>query len=283
MFFYMFKMGVNLITILPNKLHCIINMFTAPSINDDIDFHEFVGRVSRDLISNVYDKENIDFAKVKQKTYNVDEESIEICDDNFLYIDKINKKVFHFLYLDGSVFAEPIPFPNLIYFVESHLVSSYKWNFYLEDDNLSVSHYLKKGTNKGANNEENKKEQQLADKEKQVVDIEESDVSLASSVDSARDSEEDSDTSDIKEAQQVTKTTIKIPKEEVKLYWDSRPTVRRKFVAGICGAKWPQLYKSPCCVVMGYIYIRLVGSQKRMSNFGNLKRNLQNMSRRAHL
>ena len=132
----------------------------APSINDDIDFHEFVGEVSRDLISNVFDKKNIDFAKVKQKTYTIDEESIEICDENFLYIDKINNKVSHFLYLGGSLFAEPIAFPNLIYFVESHLVSSYKWNFYLEDDNLIVSHYLRKGTNKVANKKENKKETQ---------------------------------------------------------------------------------------------------------------------------
>ena len=67
---------------------------------------------------------------------------------------------------------------------------------------------------------------------------------------------------------QTVNTKIVVKKDDVLEYLDMS---KRKFLPGPCGANWPRMYNSPCCVVCGYNYIQLVGTQKRHGNYGTLK------------
>ena len=42
------------------------------------------------------------------------------------------------------------------------------------------------------------------------------------------------------------------------------------FFAGLVGADWPTMYGSPCAVVIDYNHVKIVGSQKRSSDFAKV-------------
>ena len=268
--FKMFQSNIDLEKLLPDKLKHIIELFKSASITDFISYHDFVGEVSRELISNVYDRRFIDFTKLARKLFKLDDETLEICFDNFLYVDKINSRIFHFLDLGGEVYTEPINFNNLVYDEESNLLTSKKWNFYLEEKTIVESLQVRK---KGKSKEPGYVQTDFGyDVEKQP-DFEnkknENPLDL-NPLDSSNDDGGGSDKG--MENLQTVKTKITIKKDDVMEYWDGRPSSKnkRQFNPGSCGANWPRMYNSPCCVVCGYNYVTLVGSQKRFSNFGKL-------------
>ena len=265
--FKMFKNNVDLEKLMPEKLKHIVELFqNAPSINDFITYHDFIGEVSRGLISDVYDRRFIDFTKLSRKLFKVDDESLEICFDHFLYIDKINARIFHFLDLNGEVYAEPIHFDHLVYVEEHNLISSNKWNFYLEEKPIEeILQMRKEETGYAKDDCDDDIDQQ--DTENVKNDFGEN-LHGFDSLDSVGEGGSDKGTGNL----QTVKTKITIKKDDVMEYWDGRPSAKdkRQFNPGSCGQDWPRMYNSPCCVVCGYNYVRLVGSQKRFSNFGKL-------------
>ena len=271
--FKMFKNNVDLEKLMPEKLKHIVELFhSAPSINDFITFHDFIGEVSRGLISDVYDRRFIDFAKISQKLFKVGDESLEICFDNFLYIDKINSRIFHFLDLNGEVYAEPIHFDHLVYVEEHNLISSNKWNFYLKEKPIAEILQMRK---EEPSKETSKETGYAKDDSDDDIDQQDTENVIDEVVGNLHGFDSlYSDGGSDKEAGnlQTVKTKITIKKDDVMEYWDGRPSAKdkRQFNPGSCGQDWPRMYNSPCCVVCGYNYVRLVGSQKRFSNFGKL-------------
>ena len=253
-FHKMFRRKVDLMTILPQDLRYIIEMFKdVPAFKDDfLAYHDFIGEISRSIITKVLANEFIDFSEISKKEFKNGDECLEIVDDNFIYVDKLNSQLYHFLYLGGSVFAEPIAFKNLVFNEELKLVSSPKWNFYLENETIIQNLKIIKGKveSEGSTNI--------------------NEVNLSENA-SDQYSSSDSDSEAGNKGVQVVNARFTILKDDVMKYWDGRPNVRRKFLAGECGSVWPKMYNSPCVVVMGYNYVKLPGSQKRMSNFAKLK------------
>ena len=254
--FKMFQHGVDVAKFLPEKLRYIIGLFqSAKHIEDFISYHDVIGEISRGIISDVYNRKFIDYIKLSRKFFKVDEERLEITFDNYLYIDKVNSRVFHFLDLGGEVYSEPIDFDNLVYVQNNKLISSRKWDFCVEDDENISENLLKEGKE-----ESRKKEKKIDVREKPNACFE-----------SEKFYENDEGDDSIDEGStdlQTVATTIVIKRDEVLEYFDTR---KRKFVPGSCGADWPRMYNSPCCVVCGYNYIQLIGTQQRFGNFGQLK------------
>ena len=136
-FFKMFKHGVDVAKLLPQELKYIVGLFQSgqemEDLEDFITYHEFISDISRGLICDVYKRGFIDFIKLSKKLFKVDDERLEIFFDNYLYIDKVNSRAFHFLDLGGEVYSEPIHCDNLVYVQEDRIISSRKWDFCLAD------------------------------------------------------------------------------------------------------------------------------------------------------
>ena len=265
----MFNKKVNLTKILPENMRYIMEMFkNGPDAEEDLAYHDFIGEISRSLITNVFQTKNIEYFELKRKSYKLDDKQLEIVGDNFVYVDKVCRRLFHFLYLDGSIYAEPIPLDTLIIDQEKNIVSSQKWNFFFEHETVLVKGIMtneEAAANKHEKETDPQKQEEVTPLDKHENKDKENSFELSGGSDDS--SESDNEAARI----QVANAVINIQKENIKKYWDTRPNVRRKFLAGMCGADWPQMYGSPCVVVMGYNYVKLPGSQKRSSNFAKMK------------
>ena len=252
-FYEMSRRGVNLTTILPANMIHIIDMFKDTiDAGDELAYHDFIGEISRNIISKVFQSDLIEYFEISRKSYKLGDKEMEVLSDNFVYVDKVHRKVIHFLFINGSVFSEPIAFNNLVFNKDLKIISSNKWNFYMENETFFAN--IKK-----------EKTAREKTKDKLLENISENSFELQRSDDNDDSIEADN------AAVQVAMTRITIPMKNIMKYWDSRPKVRRKFLAGMCGADWPLMYGSPCVVVMGYNYVKLPGSQKRSSNFAKMK------------
>ena len=101
--FVMFKHGMNLKRILPEQISFIIDVFAnAPEKPDINEYHDFMGEVSRRLITEVIGRKNIDFRKLTKKVFKARGRSKEILDDSFLYIEKLNSRICHFVKLGNN-------------------------------------------------------------------------------------------------------------------------------------------------------------------------------------
>ena len=70
--FDMFLYGVDLARILPEKLNYLIELFEKAPVNPDMmKYHNFMGEVCRGIISDIYKKKNINFAKLSKKIFKV--------------------------------------------------------------------------------------------------------------------------------------------------------------------------------------------------------------------
>jgi hypothetical protein len=251
--YFMFTKKVDLKKVLPSNLQHIIEIFqTAPSIRDEFEYHDFVSEVSRNIIKTVYKNELIDYFEISKKTFKFDDESMEIASDDFVYIDKLNSRLFHFLDLGDSHYAEPILFKNLIFSEDLLKVSSKRWDFQFENESIFQSLNMKKG------------------EPAKVETARENEENTSDDLSDQQDSNDCGSESQYKPLQ-VVHTAITILRDDVIQYWDSRPNVKRKFLPGICGVNWPLLYNSPCVVVMGYNNAQVPGSQKRSCNFAKIK------------
>ena len=272
----MFLKGVDLKKILPSSLENLPELFSSASfIQNNIAYHYFMTHVCRDVLKNVYQGKNIDCFKVDRKMYKLGEETLEISGDNFLYVDKVNSLFQHFLFLDNGVFADKIHFNN-VHLLEESLISTPKWNFYLDCDMSLVGRL-------GIKQNECKETPIQPEETKGVDDSDDSDISETCNVnrepefsnhsDSSNDKYFDNDGDDGESNDtQVAHSKITVKASDILQYWDAKPNKRRKFVAGMVGADWPKMYGSPCAVVIDkYNHVKVVGSQKRSSNFAKVK------------
>lgn len=274
--------GVSLQKILPSlkNIHEVFDSNTTK--REDAAYNLFISNASRNILEQGVSNTNIEVFKVKRKMFKHREDLIEVDGDKFLYYDKVNSLFYHFILLDDGEFAEKIHFKDFQLFEDS-LLSSPKWNFYL-DCNLSVIQRL------GISNKQlpvvnvSEKDERLvvddsegpADFDVHINDVDVPD-DVGDSGSSGHDGDDDNDyddngsdaeRSDIR----VAKLDLVIKAPDILRYWDAKPNKRRKFVAGMVGADWPRMYGCPCAVVVDkYNYVQVVGSQKRSSKFGTVR------------
>jgi hypothetical protein len=160
----------------------------------------------------------------------------------------------------------------LVYVQEHNLISSNKWNFYLKEKPIAEILQMRK---EEPSKETSKETGYAKDDSDDDIDQQDTENVIDEVVGNLHGFDSlYSDGGSDKEAGnlQTVKTKITIKKDDVMEYWDGRPSAKdkRQFNPGSCGQDWPRMYNSPCCVVCGYNYVRLVGSQKRFSNFGKL-------------
>ena len=135
--FVMFKHGMNLKRILPEQISFIIDVFAnAPEKPDINQYHDFMGEVSRRLITEVIGRKNIDFRKLTKKVFKARGRSKEILDDSFLYIEKLNSRICHFVKLgNNEMYLEPIQKSDNVKVIKaSNIISTDKWDFHMVTD-----------------------------------------------------------------------------------------------------------------------------------------------------
>ena len=176
------------------------------------------------------------------------------------------------------MYLEPIPRDSLEISDCDHIISNATWEFHLvKDENVKIEkqkEYPAEPVIEESNDDDNEvvscEESNDDDDEvvscEETIDVHDKDITKSEQLSENIDKEViDND----KEMQiQTVNTKIRINKDDVLEYFD---TTKRKFLPGSCGAAWPRMYNSPCCVVCGYNYIQLVGTQQRFGNFGTLK------------
>ena len=252
--YLMFTKGLDMQKVLPSNLQFIIDMFReVQSISDDLEYHDFVSEVSRSIIQTVYKNELIDFYEITKKTFKLGNETLEIVSDNMVYIDKLNSRLFHFLYLGDSYYSEPIPTNSLIFSEDLKQVSSNRWTFSFENDTIFQRWKI----------QNSKKDENVQEKADENADELYNDDAQSDS----GDGEPDSDYKPL----QTVEGGFTIARDDVMKYWDRRPNVKRKFLPGISGKNWPKMYNSPCVVVLGYNRVQEPDSQKRSCNFARIK------------
>ena len=276
--FDMFRCGVDLVRILPEKLKYLIELFEdAPTDLDMITYHDYMGEICRGIISDVFGRKNINFVKLTKKIFKGNGDSVEIISDSFLYIERLNDRICHFLNLGEEMYLEPIKKSSLKAGDDDHVISTDIWEFHLEreadievkkkKDRLEEEEVIEVEKKKDhfeeqESNEDDKKDVQSED------NIELHDQDKSKDEEFSDDIDEEVADNDREKLIQTVSTKIKINKDDVLEYFDK---TKRKFVPGSCGAVWPRMYNSPCCVVCGYNYIQLVGTQQRFGHFGTLK------------
>ena len=262
--FDMFLYGVDLDRILPEKLNYLIGLFEKAPVNlDMMKYHNFMGEICRGIISDVYKNENINFAKLSKKVFKGD--GVEIISDGFVYYEKLTKRFCHFLNLGEEMYLEPIQKEGLEISDCDHIISNDIWEFHLEkDENINTEKqkdYPAEPVVEESNDDENE-DVYCEDR----IDVHDQDIMKSEQLSENIDKEVTDNDKEM--SMQTVNTKIRIHKDDVLEYFD---TTKRKFLPGSCGAVWPRMYNSPCCVVCGYNYIQLVGTQQRFGNFGTLK------------
>ena len=275
--------GVSLKKILPSFKNISELFCSHANVKNDVAYNCFIAHASREILENGVHQKNIDVFKVKRKMFKDREETLEIDGDKFLYLDKVNSLFHHFVLLDDGAFAEKIQFKDL-QLLEDSLLSSPKWNFYL-DCNARVIQGLGISQKQGPVVNIYEKEDKLDDYGgDSFIDnhgnTNDGDRDGGDNDDDYGDSDgQDNDCGDACDGEsgessdiRVAKLTMTIKAADLLQYWDAKPNKRRKFVAGMVGADWPRMYGSPCAVVVDkYNYVKVLGSQKRANKFGTVK------------
>ena len=131
--FDMFRYGVDLERILPEKLKYLIDLFENAPINPDmIIYHDYMGEICRGIISDVFERKNINFAKLTKKMFKGNGDSVEIISDGFLYYEKLHSHICHFLNLGEEMYLEPIQRSTVEISDDDHIISTDIWEFHLE-------------------------------------------------------------------------------------------------------------------------------------------------------
>ena len=262
--FDMFLYGVDLDRILPEKLNYLIGLFEKAPVNlDMMKYHDFMGEICRGIISDVYKNANINFAKLSKKVFKG--ESMEIISDSFVYYERLTKRFCHFLNLGEEMYLEAFQKEGLEISDCGYIISNDIWEFHLEkDENINIEKQKDHPAEPviEESNDDDNKDVYCEDS----IDANDQDIMKSGQLSENIDKEVTNNDKEM--PMQTVNTKIRIHKDDVLEYFD---TTKRKFLPGSCGAVWPRMYNSPCCVVCGYNYIQLVGTQQRFGNFGTLK------------
>ena len=296
----MHQKGIDLKTLLPKSMSCILDRFSSTPDSSSPEYFLFMADVTRNLID--LNNKNVSFFKAPKIEFHSGGAAYEKPGDLYIYLNKVDNVMYHFLRSEGSVICEEIQFDKLKYEEELKIISTDQWNFHLPDfigfdlKSLvmpSTPHQNKSQTIPPTEPEAKKRTQQNRETQKTVIhndnigeDFEEvfssemGNISISEKRKNKKDqrvSDDDNiDNDDASEndfdfgggQDQSIEKSLTIPKNELFKYWNPK---NRTFIRNMCGEDWPDRYGCPCPVVFSYARPKKLNSRQRLNNFAKLR------------
>ena len=290
--------GIDIKRILPPSMEVIVQMFNSAPEMASSDYFLFMADITRKLITDVLKDENLVFLKTVRIEFKSGPSVHEKLWDLYIYLNKKEMVMCHFLWDGSSVVCEEIEFSKLLYDEDRTQITTENWNFVLHDAlDIQLKSLLQSSVleNVKGNKMEGKllKQSKLYDKTDQFEKVDNIDndadnpqYGMERSGNSG-DLEDDDDGIDYgpddsiedstdnkghgkgprSGAEHLIKTSLTVTQENVLRYW--RPK-QREFSRTLCAQDWPKNYRCPCAVVFTYSHAKIVNSAKRISHFAKV-------------
>ena len=165
--------GIDLKRILPPSMEVIVQMFNSAPEMASSDYFLFMAGLTRKLITDVLRDENLVFLKTVRIEFKSGPTVHEKEWDLYIYLNKKEMVMCHFLWDGSSVVCEEIEFSKLICNEDGTQITTKNWNFVLQDAlDIQMKSLLQSSVL--ANEKGNKMEGKLVKKSK-VHEIEKTD------------------------------------------------------------------------------------------------------------
>ena len=254
LFYKLHKAGVNILLVLPTFLSSVVDeLLEVPASETSKNHHQSINEISRKFVQRILKEQNIAVLKISNKIYIP--ENLEVFGDSFVYFDKNEKMLSHFLEIKNKINSNCIPLDHLMYDEKENSLESDDWKFVLQSDWKPVRLEINKQSN-------------LDTREDEQHSQSENDVNLSGSDVGDLDSSFDSLKEKARNA--VIETAFYIEKDEVLKYWNPVSLETRKFHAHLVGEEWPSRYKSVCCISLDYNRAKKYKSRKRNEKFAKV-------------
>ena len=253
LFHKMHKCGVDIARVLPSFLSGIEDEFhSAPLLQTNRSYHQFINEMSRRFIQNILKEQNISILKTYKKVYIPDGSEFE--GDSFIYFDKKENILSHFLAIKDKMSSNCIPLNHLMYDDKENTLESEDWRFFLQSKwkQVEMDMGMEQVFNEVAENASKSKENKMA--EDLPKKAQEEPCGLLKE-----------ETKNV-----IIEAEFVIDKDETMRYWNPVSNEDRKFHAHLVGTEWPGRYKGVCCVVLSQNHAKRYKSRKRKDNFAKV-------------
>ena len=138
-FHKMHKLGVDISSILPERLSGLISDFNKIEEQDNIwAHHSVMNKICRRVITMYLKERNITLLEISSKVY-TRQKDVHKYGTDFIYFDKIQREICHFIQIKNKMCSDCIPVEDLMFSkIENALENEY-WKFFLTDK--SESHF----------------------------------------------------------------------------------------------------------------------------------------------
>ena len=254
LFHKMHNAGVNILLVLPTFLSSVVDeLLEVPPPQTNKSHHQSINEISRKFVQRILKEQNIAVLKISNKMYIP--EKLEVFGDSFVYFDKNEKMLSHFLEIKDKINSNCIPLDHLMYDEKENSLESDDWKFVLQSDWKPVQLVINKQSNLDA------REVEQHSQNENDFNLSKSDVGdLDSSFDSLKEEATNA----------VIETAFLIEKDELLKYWNPVSLETRKFHAHLVGEEWPSRYKSVCCISLDYNRAKKYKSRKRNEKFAKV-------------
>ena len=293
----MHQKGIDLKALLPKSMSCILDRFSSTPDLSSPDYFLFMADVTRNLID--LNNKNVSFFKSPKIEFVSGGAAYEKPGDLYIYLNKVDNVMYHFLRSEGSVICEEIQFDKLKYDEELKTISTDQWNFHLPDfigfdlKSLvmpSTLHQNKSQTMAPPEHKAKIRNKQNRETQKIVIhDIDcrgnlegefSGEMENISNIEKVKKDQKVSDDDNMNNddasgddldfgggQEQSIEKSFTIPKDDLFKYWNPK---NRTFIRNMCGEDWPQSYGCPCPVVFSYARPKKLNSRQRLTNFAKL-------------
>ena len=145
LFHKMHNAGVNILLVLPTFLSSVVDeLLEVPPPQTNKSHHQSINEISRKFVQRILKERNIAVLKISNKLYIP--EKLEVFGDSFVYFDKNEKMLSHFLEIKDKINSNCIPLDHLMYDekekwdkitkIKLHMLE-HIWHMKLEEANFS--------------------------------------------------------------------------------------------------------------------------------------------------
>ena len=284
-FHKMFKLGVDMNLVLPEFLLGLIDDFkTMDKAHKGWAYHEFLNSICRKLIKKCLKDQNLTIIEITKKVY-TKEKNVHFDGQDFLYFDKTQWQIAHFLEVKNKMCCEYFSVDDLIFSKEENTLENEYWKFYLKQKNEFLGSTTKPMFEKKAelqgpiklhedidriDDEDNNEIYENVDNEDIYKDVDKVEIHEDVDHNGGQETGENDSRKERSHDHDVIETTFVIEKETILKYWKPKSHENRKFDAHLVGAEWPRRYNSVCCIVLEYNRAKKYNSRKRKDNFAKI-------------
>ena len=282
--------GIDMNLILPPSMNPIVHMFNSAPEMASSDYFLFMADITRKLVSDVLKDENLVSLKTARIEFKSEASVHKKLWDLYIYLNKKERVMCHFLWDGSGVVCEEIDFSKMIYDEDRNQITTENWNFVLNEalsiqlksllqismlDDVKGKKVERKLTNKVYEKTEQFEKPYTTEYEyhddannpgnaRNLDDQQDNGEEINFGVDDGINDKNPRTGTGFKH---LIKTGFTVTKENVLRYW--RPK-QREFSRTLCAQDWPKSYRCPCAVVFTYSHAKIVNSAKRISHFAKV-------------